>query len=106
MLDEASRSALLRAAREAVRAAATGSAPPVPPELPGCGGYADAGAFVTLTSKGDLRGCIGLFRGKGSLGRTVVAMAALAVVGRNEHFHAEGLDRGGHGVEREGQFVR
>ena len=80
MLDEASRKVLLSAAREAVRAAAGGSRPPAPPGLPGCSGYADSGAFVTLTANGELRGCIGLFRGTGDLGRTVVGMAAAAAV--------------------------
>lgn len=80
MIDEASRSALLAAAREAVGAAAEGSGPPAPPVLPGCSGYADAGVFVTLMSSGELRGCIGLFRGTGDLGRTVVGMAAAAAV--------------------------
>lgn len=80
MLDEGSRSALLSAAREAVRAAASGGRPPEAPELPGYAGYADSGAFVTLASKAGLRGCIGLFRGTGGLGRTVVAMAAAAAV--------------------------
>lgn len=80
MLDEESRSALLSAARAAVEAAAAGSRPPAPPVLPGCSVCADAGAFVTLTSKGELRGCMGLFRGRGGLGGTVVAMAAAAAV--------------------------
>lgn len=78
MIDEASRKVLLAAARAAVRAAAEGGTQPAPPKLPGLDG--GSGAFVTLSRHGELRGCIGLFRGMGSLGRTVVGMAAAAAV--------------------------
>ncbi|NLP04383.1 AmmeMemoRadiSam system protein A [Candidatus Fermentibacteria bacterium] len=71
---------LLAAARGSVEAAASGARLPEPPE----GGAADldAGAFVTLKNRADgsLRGCIGSFSGLGSLGRTVVRMAAAAAV--------------------------
>lgn len=76
--DDAAR--LLAAARSSVEAAASGTRLPEPP----AGGAADldAGAFVTIKNRADgsLRGCIGSFSGLGSLGRTVVRMAAAAAV--------------------------
>jgi uncharacterized protein len=68
---------LLELARESVRAAASGLKPPgVPSGEPFSG---RGGAFVTLkTSSGMLRGCIGHFRGTGSIGETIVSMAAAA----------------------------
>lgn len=39
-----------------------------------------AGVFVTLKKAGNLRGCIGHFTGTGSLGRTIIDMAASAAL--------------------------
>lgn len=78
MIEAADRSLLLAAARAAVLAASRGLPLPVPPVLDGYEGDPGAGVFVTLTSRGGLRGCIGLFKGLRSLGETVVRMAAAA----------------------------
>ncbi len=69
---------LLRLARRAVRAAASGQ--PLPEEPEGEAFQCRRGAFVTLKKDGALRGCIGHFTGTGSLGRTIVDMAASAAV--------------------------
>lgn len=73
------RGMLLALARQSVRAAAAGEKPPsVPGGAPFSG---SGGAFVTLkTSSGMLRGCIGHFIGTGSIGETIVRMAAAAAV--------------------------
>jgi len=75
----AERGMLLALARESVRAAAAGGKlPAVPAGAPFSG---RGGVFVTLkTSSGMLRGCIGHFAGIGSIGETVVRMAAAAAV--------------------------
>jgi len=75
-LGPAERAALLGIARAAVRARlGTGAAP----ELPRSGPLALArGAFVTLTVKGELRGCVGTFEPTGSLAATVARMAGAA----------------------------
>jgi AmmeMemoRadiSam system protein A len=79
MLSGAEREALLGLARASVRAAAAGE--PLP-EVPQEEVFRrNGGAFVTLKIKGSLRGCIGHFTGTGSLGKTVVDMAAAAAVG-------------------------
>lgn len=79
MLSSADRSLLLDLAKRAVSSAASGSARPVPGAEPVFG--LKCGAFVTLKKDGRLRGCIGSFTGTGSLGATVVAMAAAAATG-------------------------
>jgi AmmeMemoRadiSam system protein A len=78
MLTIEQRTLLLDAARQAVRAAAAGCA--LPPAPAGGGFDSDSGAFVTLRrrSGGGLRGCIGSFSAAGTLGRTVVWLAAAA----------------------------
>jgi len=76
-VNAAERSRLLALARESVGAAAAGLPLPEPPG--GAPFDESGGAFVTLkTASGALRGCIGHFRGVGSIAETVVAMAAAA----------------------------
>ena len=73
------RRALLSLARESVYAASTGGKLP---EIPDVKIFNESGgAFVTLKSRGRLRGCIGHFAGLGTLGETVRAMAREAAVG-------------------------
>lgn len=79
MLSDGERRLLLDLARRAVESAASGTARPVPGAEPVFG--LRCGAFVTLKKDGRLRGCIGSFAGTGSLGATVVAMAAAAATG-------------------------
>lgn len=69
---------LLKLARSAVMAAASGQ--PLPEEPEDEAFRCRRGAFVTLKKDGSLRGCIGHFTGTGSLGRTIVDMAASAAV--------------------------
>lgn len=70
------RAALLGIARGAVLAH-LGLAPA--PALPTDGRLAEpGGAFVTLTVRGELRGCIGTFRPAGALARVVAEMAVAA----------------------------
>jgi len=80
LVSQDDRRVLLGAARAAVMAAASGRILPAPP----AGGVAalSAGAFVTLHVRdtGTLRGCIGSFSGVGTLGETVVRMAAAAAI--------------------------
>lgn len=80
MLSGEERAALLESARMAVRAACSGG--PLPPSPAGGVFDSDCGAFVTLKRKSDgsLRGCIGSFTAAGTLGRTVVRMAAAAAM--------------------------
>jgi len=67
---------LLRLARGAVDAWATGGPPPAVPDAPGAG--LRRGAFVTIAADGALRGCIGRLTGDRSLGDVVRAMAVAA----------------------------
>lgn len=80
LIPQEDRQLLLETARAAVRAASSGRVLPAPP----AGGSAavPAGAFVTLhvRATGALRGCIGSFSGVGTLGETVVRMAAAAAI--------------------------
>jgi len=70
---------ILELVRRAVRAAASGSPLPDPPDITEL--QRQGGAFVTLkTGDGRLRGCIGHFTGEGSLGETLVSMARAAAV--------------------------
>jgi AmmeMemoRadiSam system protein A len=73
-MDEAQRQTLLRIARETVRATVTGTPPPAPrsddPTLTAC-----CGCFVTLKTRGRLRGCIGQFTSDRPLIELVVEMA-------------------------------
>ena len=70
---------LLALARASVEAAASGKGDP---DMPTGEPYSSqGGAFVTLkTRSGQLRGCIGHFLGMGSVGETIVRMAAAAAV--------------------------
>jgi uncharacterized protein len=75
-LARAERAALLGIAKAAVRERVAGGPAPA---LPQAGPLAEArGAFVTLTVKGELRGCVGTFTPLGSLAATVARMAASA----------------------------
>jgi uncharacterized protein len=75
-LARAERAALLGIAKAAVRERVAGGPAPA---LPQAGPLAEArGAFVTLTVKGELRGCVGTFTPQGSLAATVARMAASA----------------------------
>ncbi|MCD4775439.1 MAG: AmmeMemoRadiSam system protein A [Candidatus Aegiribacteria sp.] len=78
MTSEKAREDILDLARSAVAAAASGEALPEVPDEEVF--RRDGGAFVTLKKGGTLRGCIGHFIGTGSLGKTVVEMAASAAV--------------------------
>ncbi|PIE52374.1 AMMECR1 domain-containing protein [Candidatus Fermentibacteria bacterium] len=69
---------VLALARSAVEAAARGEPPPEIPDEEIL--RKENGAFVTLKSKGRLRGCIGHFTGLGSLGKTILAMAGEAAL--------------------------
>jgi len=75
MLSEQARRTLLRLARQSVEAAVKGerlgSVQVDDPELQG-----RQGAFVTLKTHGQLRGCIGCFTSEQPLWRTVMQMAA------------------------------
>ena len=86
------RAALLGIAKAAVRArVAGGAAPPTA----ATGALAEArGAFVTLTVRGELRGCVGSFTPEGSLAATVARVAARAAAEdpRFEPLRAEELD--------------
>ncbi len=65
------------------------------PTLPSDGPLAEPrGAFVTLSVRGELRGCIGTFTPSGSLAQTVARMAANAASEdpRFEPVHAEEVD--------------
>lgn len=75
-LAPAERAALLGLARGAILAH-LGLAPA--PAVPSTGALGEErGAFVTLHVGGELRGCIGTFRPKGSLAETVARMAVAA----------------------------
>lgn len=78
MTSEADRKSILDLARRTIVAAASGEKlPPVPDREVF---RREGGAFVTIKKGGSLRGCIGHFTGTGSLGKTVVEMAASAAV--------------------------
>ncbi len=67
---------MLRLARGAVEAWATGGPEPMLPDAPGAG--LRRGAFVTIEADGALRGCIGQLAGDRPLGDVVRAMAVAA----------------------------
>ena len=71
------RKTLLKLAREAVQATVTGSPRPAPPSVEGV--LAERrGCFVTLTNRGQLRGCIGTFHPSVPLAEQIVEMASAA----------------------------
>jgi AmmeMemoRadiSam system protein A len=75
-MDDALGCRLLELARRAVEAEVRGlPAPPIEPDWPP---LAHAGAFVTLRTNRQLRGCIGTFQPAGTLPETVRTMAAEA----------------------------
>ncbi len=112
-------SILLRAARLALEAAATGAPPPSPPGL----AHPHSGVFVTLkTRAGRLRGCIGRFTEASDLSALVIEMTrqsalhdprfvavgvgeldelrvSLSILGPREACGAAELEIGRHGVE-------
>ncbi len=78
MLSDSDRTLLLRIARDTIRATLSGTPPPhVTVESPALG--ETRGAFVTLKSRGRLRGCIGTFAADEPLWRTVQRMAGAAL---------------------------
>ncbi|MCK5787041.1 MAG: AmmeMemoRadiSam system protein A [Candidatus Sabulitectum sp.] len=77
-MTEIDKTVLLDIARRSVKAASEGKALPELPDEDIC--HRQGGAFVTLKTRGRLRGCIGNFAGTGSLGATVRAMAREAAV--------------------------
>jgi uncharacterized protein len=76
-LTDEERKTLLTLARQAVAAKVTGAAPPAVPTLTGALAQR-CGCFVTLTNRGDLRGCIGVFRARLPLAAGVIEMAQAA----------------------------
>ncbi len=86
-LDPAERDFLLALARVVVEAAVAGDAPPSPGGFAAARGYAltpalreRRGAFVTLTRRGRLRGCIGFIEGVMPLAEAVAANALSAAL--------------------------
>jgi AmmeMemoRadiSam system protein A len=83
-LTNAEKELLLRIARRAVAASATGvPAPPIKPE--GRGLREDCGAFVSLYRGGRLRGCVGMLSSQAPLHDTVDEMA-LAAASKDQRF--------------------
>ena len=78
MTSEAERKIILDLARKAVLAAASDEPLPEVPDEEIL--RREGGAFVTINKGGTLRGCIGHFTGTGSLGKTIIEMAASAAV--------------------------
>lgn len=78
MLPEADRAALIELARAAVTSAVSGGPAPEPPD--GDVFKRVAGAFVTLTIRGELRGCIGQVEPRVPVGEVIVHCAAAAAL--------------------------
>jgi uncharacterized protein, PH0010 family len=78
MLADPERTAVIDLARDAVTSAVLGGPAPEPPSIPVFTRV--AGAFVTLTSAGELRGCIGQVEPRDSLGAVIVHCAAAAAL--------------------------
>ncbi len=78
MTSEADKNSIIDLARRAITAVASGEELPAVPD--GEVFRRDGGAFVTIKKNGALRGCIGHFTGTGSLGKTIIEMAASAAV--------------------------
>ncbi len=72
------RKQLLELARKTIEAVSQGY--PLPSVPDGEIFLEKGGVFVTLKKNGDLRGCIGHFRGIGSIGETVIGMASSAAM--------------------------
>ncbi len=80
-LDPETTTALLRIAREAVTAAATHGSPARHPSLAASGPLDEPGAaFVTITERGSLRGCMGSLVAEQPLGDAVASAAVSAAV--------------------------
>ncbi|MEP0841595.1 MAG: AmmeMemoRadiSam system protein A [Phycisphaerae bacterium] len=73
-MDDTTRRALLKLARDTLTASLAGNPLPALPELPG-GDDEHGGVFVTLRNHGRLRGCIGEFRTDRNLAAAVQRMA-------------------------------
>ena len=78
MLGEADRALLVTLAREAIRTAVMGAPAPVPPVAAVC--QRSVGVFVTLTSRGALRGCIGQTEPDDPIGLLIVHCAVAAAL--------------------------
>jgi uncharacterized protein len=78
MITEEDRARVLELARRTVVAAASGEEMPDVPD--GEIFSKKGGVFVTLKKDGSLRGCIGHFIGVGTLGETIIEMAASAAI--------------------------
>ncbi len=78
MISEPDRKLIIDLARQTIAAAASGKELPAVPDEEVF--RRDGGAFVTIKKNGSLRGCIGHFIGTGSLGKTIIEMAASAAV--------------------------
>ena len=76
-ISDEDRKTLLKLAREAVRATVSGSSRPGLPEAKGVL-TERRGCFVTLTNRGQLRGCIGTFHPSVPLAEQIVEMASAA----------------------------
>lgn len=80
-LTAAERRFLLRLARDAIRAAVTGAAPPATPAAEMTRMLTErTGVFVTLTRRGNLRGCIGNLGAQLPLYRAVISNAQSAAL--------------------------
>jgi AmmeMemoRadiSam system protein A len=78
MLPDVDRAALITLARDALISAVLGGPPPEPPD--GEVFRRISGAFVTLTIRGELRGCIGQVEPRELLGAVIVHCAAAAAL--------------------------
>jgi AmmeMemoRadiSam system protein A len=78
MLPDVDRAALIALARDAVISAVIGGPPPEPPD--GEVFRRIAGAFVTLTIRGELRGCIGQVAPRDPVGTVIVHCAVAAAL--------------------------
>jgi hypothetical protein len=75
-LSDTDKQHILQLARDSVAAYVNGQPVPTPPAE---GVFAERrGCFVTLTNRGQLRGCIGTFQPTGPLGAMIVEMAKAA----------------------------
>jgi uncharacterized protein len=78
MLADHDRALLIGLARESILCAVMGAPAPVPPVADVC--QRSAGAFVTLTTRGELRGCIGQTEPDDPIGALIVHCAAAAAL--------------------------
>jgi AmmeMemoRadiSam system protein A len=78
MLPDSDRTAMIALARDAVTCAVLGGPAPDPPAIDVFKRV--AGAFVTLTAHGELRGCIGQVEPRDPIGAVIVHCAAAAAL--------------------------